>query len=82
MIFIVNRSFRYRYNTPEAPKLAELPAEPRIEQKAEAEAARRDLEERMRQASMNRKKSVLSTPELVTSVRPNRQMLLSSKLGS
>lgn len=69
------------YDKPEMPRMMELPAEPRVEFKAEADAARRDLEERMRQATMNRRKSVMSTPELARSAGMNRQTMLSNRLG-
>lgn len=57
---------------------------PRTSVKAEAGAAKRDLEERMRRASINRQKSVLKTPELASSVDDFRQgttKLFSKNLG-
>lgn len=69
------------FGTPKIPSLSPLATEPRKEIKAESEAARRDLEERMRMASMNRRKSVLRPPELVRPVDTIGPFQLSKTLG-
>lgn len=69
------------FDTPEIPKITPVTAAPTKMVQAESEAARRDLEERMRKASMNRSKSVLTQPDLVRPVENRSPMLLSKTLG-
>jgi hypothetical protein len=62
------------------PKVAPLPPEPHVAATAEAAAARRDLEERMKRAALSREKSVLNPPALARPVQSPKRVL-SERLG-
>lgn len=62
------------------PTITPLPKKTDVTATGEAEAARRDMEERMKRAAMNRSKSQLTMPALATPVATMRPVL-SEKLG-
>ena len=71
---------------PKAPSMPAItpmpqPTAPTKRMAAEADAAKRDLMDRMKKAEMSRQKSVLKMPELVKPVESSRRNMLSSVLG-